>query len=266
MDVRYMAGAEPFFYPRGKTGCLCIHGFTGAPQEMRWLGQYLAERDVTVLGVRLAGHGLTLADMRRSHRRDWYASVLDGYTILRQTCDRVFVAGLSMGGVLGLYLASEHPVDGVICMAAPLYLEDPRLSLVPILAQVVPYIPKERKQGPDTLDAKVRQEQERRGEPVTGHVSYSGGPTRAIAQLMKLMKETDERLRHVEAPLLLIYSKTDPTVPPGNMEYIYNKVASEDKRVMWLEESEHVITEDVHRDEVFEATWKFISELSGMER
>ena len=46
-------GAEPFFYRGGPIGALLIHGFTGAPKEMRLLAEALAAEGLTVLGVRL---------------------------------------------------------------------------------------------------------------------------------------------------------------------------------------------------------------------
>jgi len=33
--------AEPFYFPGNKIGCLLVHGFTGTPKEMRWMGEYL---------------------------------------------------------------------------------------------------------------------------------------------------------------------------------------------------------------------------------
>ena len=33
---------SPFFFEGGPVGCLMIHGFTGAPAEMRPMGEYLA--------------------------------------------------------------------------------------------------------------------------------------------------------------------------------------------------------------------------------
>jgi carboxylesterase len=71
--------AEPFFFQGNKIGCLLIHGFTGAPKEMRWLGEYLANQGYTVLGVRLAGHATRPEDMRRMNWEDWAVSVEDGY-------------------------------------------------------------------------------------------------------------------------------------------------------------------------------------------
>ena len=105
--------------PGDKTGCLLVHGWTGAPQEVRWLGQHLAAQGYTVHGVRLAGHGTTPRDMGRTHWRDWYASLLDGYYLLRQTCERVFALGLSMGAALSLLLAANEDLNGVVAMASP---------------------------------------------------------------------------------------------------------------------------------------------------
>ena len=40
--------AEPFFLPgngkNSRIGCLLIHGFTGTPKEMRWMGEYLNKK------------------------------------------------------------------------------------------------------------------------------------------------------------------------------------------------------------------------------
>ena len=49
---------EPFFFQgdSSKPACLLIHGFTGTPKEMRWMGEYLFRQGYTCLGIRLAGH------------------------------------------------------------------------------------------------------------------------------------------------------------------------------------------------------------------
>ena len=66
--------AEPFFFPGSKTGILLIHGFTGTPKEMRWMGEYLHQKQhLTVLGIRLSGHATQPEDMLRSSYTDWLA-------------------------------------------------------------------------------------------------------------------------------------------------------------------------------------------------
>lgn len=47
--------AEPFLFLGDDTGILLVHGFTGAPKEMRTMGEYLAAHGKTVLGIRQPG-------------------------------------------------------------------------------------------------------------------------------------------------------------------------------------------------------------------
>ena len=94
--------AEPFFFPGGSTGVLLVHGFTGAPKEMRWMGEYLHEQGYSVLGVRLAGHATQMEDLNHVKWSDWLNSVEDGYHILKGASEKIVIAGLSMGGILSL--------------------------------------------------------------------------------------------------------------------------------------------------------------------
>lgn len=41
---------NPFFFEGGPTGSLSIHGFSGSPPEMRPMGEYLAQKGLTVRG------------------------------------------------------------------------------------------------------------------------------------------------------------------------------------------------------------------------
>jgi carboxylesterase len=118
---------EPFFFPgrNNAPGILLTHGFTGTPKEMRWMGEYLNQKHgFTCLGVRLTGHATRPEDMIRSRYTDWLASVEDGFHLLAGAAPRVYLAGLSMGGVLSLLAASSLPVHGVIAMATPYNLPE----------------------------------------------------------------------------------------------------------------------------------------------
>ena len=91
------------------TGVLLIHGYTGSPTEMRWIGDYLHARGLTVSGPLLPGHGTTPEAMNRCRWTDWTGHVEAALADLRTRCARVFVGGLSMGSLLTLYLAAHHP-------------------------------------------------------------------------------------------------------------------------------------------------------------
>ncbi|MFU8771711.1 MAG: alpha/beta hydrolase [Anaerolineales bacterium] len=244
--------AEPFLFI-GKTrpdiGCLLIHGFTGTPLEMRGLGKHLAKEGYTALGIRLAGHATNLEEMARTRWTDWFSSVVDGYEMLQAACERVFVMGLSLGGILALTLASRFPVAGAAVFSTPHHLpNDPRLRYIKLIALFKPYFPKG---SPGWFDQ----------DAYSRHVCYPADPTRGFGELVKLVRVMRSGLPQVKAPLLAIYSNQDPTLAAedGHMEAILSEVGSDDKSSIWIEGSGHVITSDAKRQIVYEAASKFVS-------
>ncbi|HBX67944.1 MAG TPA: carboxylesterase [Chloroflexi bacterium] len=242
--------AEPFFFPGGRTGCLLIHGFTGAPKEMREMGEYLNQRGYSVLGVRLTGHATQPEDMQRARWQDWLLSVEDGWHLLQGVTDRIFVCGLSMGGILSLSFAAQFPVAGVVAMSTPYELpHDPRLPYVRYLYHLQP---KMAKGEPDWFDPEVAKD----------HVDYPYYPTRAIAELVELLKVLRASLPQVSAPVLLIHSLDDKGVAPENMKKIYAALGSPRKEMLMIENSGHAITRDQQRGQVFAAAEQFIRSVA----
>ncbi len=243
--------AEPFYFPGNKTGCLLVHGFTGSPKEMRWMGEYLFNEGFTVLGIRLAGHATQPEDMMRMHWQDWLASVEDGYYLLKDQVDHIFLIGLSMGGILSLVFASRFPVDGVVAMSTPYVLPaDPRLRFVKIFTV---FMPKMKKSPSDRHDF----------EASKSHVEYPYIPTKAIIQLRDLLSEMRVSLPKVSVPVLLIHSKQDKSVAPENVEKIYSAVSSRDKQIFFVENSGHDIPREPDRNLVFKTTSEFIKRVQN---
>jgi carboxylesterase len=241
--------AEPFFFPGNRIGCLLIHGYTGAPKEMRWMGEYLGNLGYTVLGLRLAGHATQPEDMSRMRWQDWVTSVEDGYYMLKGWVDQVFVVGLSMGGILSLLFASQHPVSGVVAMSTPYALpDDPRLPFIRIISVFIPNV----KQGPSDWQ---------NPEAAKDHVCYPYFPTRAVIQLRDLLSEMRSALPMVRVPVLLIHSKQDTGVVPHNAEQILAALGSQDKQLFWVENSGHVIPREPDRYLAFKTTNEFIQRV-----
>jgi len=242
--------AEPFFLPGGKTGCVMVHGFTGAPKEMRLMGNYLNGHGITVIGIRLPGHATQMSDMVRTRWRDWLASVEDGINLLSDFCDDIFVAGLSMGGILALMAASRYAIDGAIAMSAPYTISnDWRVKLAKQISLFMPYVKKEQS---DTLDQKTSKD----------HADYHAYPTRSIAELNELVDTLHNYLDQIRIPVLLINSKNDKTVPPSHAENYRHEIPSNHFELVTLENSGHVITEDIEREIVFTAALTFIRKYS----
>jgi carboxylesterase len=133
--------AEPFLFLGDEIGILLVHGFTGTPKEMRTLGEYLAAQGHTVLGIRLPGHATQPADLPHMCWMDWLHAVEDGYHFLHSAGRKVFIMGLSMGGILTLTAASRLEVKGAVAMSTPYSLpDDPRA--VSNICPFVPLVPK----------------------------------------------------------------------------------------------------------------------------
>jgi carboxylesterase len=130
---------EPFaFNPSGRRGILCIHGFTGSPYEVRPMGEYFAARGWRVEGVLLPGHGELPERLSGMRWTQWFAHARAAFERMSAECDDVFVAGLSMGGLITLYLAAQEArnmnssLRAVAALAAPAGLIDKRARLVHI--------------------------------------------------------------------------------------------------------------------------------------
>src|ERR1700760_3488499 len=119
MTSPLLAGAEPQSWAGGPHGALVIHGFTGTPQSMRGLAQAFATAGFTTELPLLPGHGTSLDDMIPTTWADWSAAAESVYLDLAGRCERVVVAGLSMGGTLACWLASRHhEIAGLIAINA----------------------------------------------------------------------------------------------------------------------------------------------------
>ncbi len=245
---------EPFFLAAGPVGCLLIHGFTNSAYEMRPLGEYLWQRGTTVSGVLLAGHGTRPEDLARTTWRDWIDSAEEGLRRLQASCQHVFVAGQSGGGVVTLYLAMHHALTGVVAMSTPVFIKNRWLVFLPILRRIRPwYVPTDC----DLTDASAREEY------YLPPVTYQRKHLAAVAQLVAMQAEVRRGLGRIRVPALLLYGRRDKTIDLANGPYIFNRIASERKRLVWLDNSGHGLAVDTEKEQVWSSVYAFIEEIAG---
>src|SRR5512134_2031037 len=96
---------DSFYWPGGPSGILLAHGFTATTAEVRPLARILLDQGYSVAGPLLPGHKTTLEEMNRCRWQDWAGAIETAYRQMAARCERVFVGGESMGGLLALYLA-----------------------------------------------------------------------------------------------------------------------------------------------------------------
>lgn len=237
--------AQPFYFKGNSTGVLVIHGFTGSTQSMLPYGKALAARGYTVMGPRLPGHGTAVEDMAFRKYTEWTGEAERALNELCGQCERVFVTGLSMGGTITLFLAAHFgdKIAGIIPVNALAHTE-PLLRLTPILKYLLKTRPGV---GSDIKKPEVQES------------CYTQVPVAAAHELTKLLKVMREGLPSVSVPALVIASREDHVVrEPANAEYIMANLGSNNKELLWLENSYHVATLDNDAELIFEQAAEFI--------
>ncbi|MGI8650005.1 MAG: alpha/beta hydrolase [Rubrobacter sp.] len=249
MEQEILAGAEPFRFEGNSVGVLVSHGFTGTTQSIRPLGEALASEGFTVAGPRLEGHGTSIEDHARSTAEGWIRSVEEDLAWLEGRCDSVFFAGLSMGGTLALYFGATRPelIKGVVPINACAYLANPDLAAVLYGRDTPPVLPGV---GSDIKLAGVEE------------LAYPGVAVPAAREFAALLNITRDLLPWVSCPALVIQSREDHVVPPGNGPFILDAIASNDKELVWLDDSYHVATLDNDALRIADLTTDFIKSLT----
>jgi esterase/lipase len=252
-----MPGAEPFAFPGGwvsgaapdgRTGVLLVHGFTGTPMSMRPWGEHLAAEGFAVSCPLLPGHGTRWQDCNASTHDQWTTTVENAFDELAAECDRVFVAGLSMGGTLSIRLAQVRADDVAGLLLVNPALLSTRLAvrfLLPMIARITP------SQPPIASDIK---------KPGATELAYPKLPTRALVQLTKLWAVTRAELGRVTAPTIVFHSREDHVVEPVNTEILLAGIGSTDTTEVLLENSYHVATLDNDAPRIFAGSVDWIRE------
>ena len=240
-------GAENFLLKGGANGVLLIHGFTGSPAELLLLGKFLNRAGYTVLGVRLAGHGTNELNLMQTNKDDWFNSVLDGYAILSGLCDKIFVVGHSMGGLLTLKLSQFRKVEKIVTLAAPMFI-DKSLPLKDLPPR------NECKDFSFPHPRKVLQ-----NVPPAVNKVYRKMPYVSIHELLNLMEEVKNLLPKITAPILIMHGEDDHTATPYSATFIYEKISSAEKKKVFVPNCGHLLPLTESRYFVFVEILKFLN-------
>ncbi|HIP28333.1 MAG TPA: alpha/beta fold hydrolase, partial [Sulfurovum sp.] len=118
------------FDAKNDVGVVFSHGYMAAPKELSTLAEYLFSKGINVHVIRLRGHGTDPLALKEVTMQDWETDFERAFVAMRQVCNKVYIGGFSMGGLLALEHASQYKVDGVIVINSALKLHDLRVSYV----------------------------------------------------------------------------------------------------------------------------------------
>jgi carboxylesterase len=226
-------------------GCLCIHGFTGAPSEVEPLVSYLQnETNWKVAVPTLPGHGESLA-LKGIYYNQWLTHAEKELQELLDSCEKVYVVGFSMGGMIASYLAVHYPVEKLVLLSAAAYYINPKQLIIDI-GDMLKDLTKGKLLENELF---LRYSRKLRETPIT-----------ATLQFRKLVSSVRPLLSQVSIPTFIAQGEIDGVVPPKAAQYLYNNISSSSKKIFYLRNSKHLICHCDEREDLFENILNFLGD------
>jgi carboxylesterase len=211
------------------------------------LAEHLAAQGMVTENILLPGHGTSVCDMLPIGWAEWANAVQQKYRALQERCDQVFVIGHSLGGALCLHLAAHEKVAGVVAMCAPLHMFSWMIPAVRLVGRITPILPTVRE---DVRDPVARKRHTRN--------VYRWTPLPPLDSLFRFLPHLRSELPKITSPALIMAAQHDHVVPVKDGIKIYQQLGSQDKHLLVLHHSYHVIMKDYDREKVFNSTRAFI--------
>ena len=199
----------------------------------------------TVLCVRLAGHGIDENTLSRTTCEDWFNSVLDGYALLKSSCEKIFVVGHSMGALLSLKLAAFKQIDKLVTLSPPFFINDGfHLEKLPPRSDCEGlFVVKPRKKLKDV--------------PPAVNKTYRRFPLVCVHEFLKLRDEVETLFPKIKTPLLIMHAQDDHTAQVESSEFLSNYVSSTQIELIIVSKGGHLIPLTEGRDFIFENILEF---------
>jgi carboxylesterase len=253
-------GAGPECVPAAQPlGCLLLHGLGGRPYELGRLPEALREAGYLVNTPVLPGHEGPGPRMPDSRWEDWLATTRRAYEGLVASAGQpAVVLGFSTGGTLGLRLALEERLAGLVLLAP--FLAIRYSGLVPLrpvsylrrIAQVVPQLPR---RPPAVRDAEMRRW-------AAGQDPFKTFSLGATISALELIEVVTPRVGEIAVPCLIQQGKLDTVVEPANAAWLHTHLGSARKRLAWYARSDHLLALDRQRSEVESDLLGFLASLA----
>ena len=256
VDAGIRKGAETIdLREEGSHGVLLLHGFGDTPQTLSLFARHLVKHGFAVYAPLLPGHGRTMADFTRSRADEWIRAAKDALTDMRDRYATVSVSGLSMGGALAVIVAAERTDIASLVLFAP-YLGMPRWLQGAALTFWAwgRLIGPVKAESPLSIHDPIEREKNLAYGEVTG---------RTLFELARVVRRAKRSLPKVTAPTLIIQSTEDPRVAPAVAKYALRKLASTEKRILWMTGAGHVITVDRGRERLFSEAERWLESHAG---
>ncbi|RWZ52263.1 alpha/beta fold hydrolase [Halobacillus fulvus] len=225
-------------------GCLCIHGYTGSPEEVQPLVDFLKKRtDWEFANPTLPGHGEQL-DLYGHYYQEWIATAELALIDLKKRNDTIVIIGFSMGGMIAAYLAAKHRVDKLVLLsAAGKYVSLPQMYKDILEIAVDAY------KGMLASNELFLRYQKKLKQ------TYFF----STLEFMRCVQFTRPYLAHVRCPVMIIQGEQDGMVPREAALFLDKEIPSEERELVFLKKSKHLICHGDDKDELCQRVYRFLA-------
>lgn len=249
---------------------LLFHGMTGSPYEMKKYGQYLYSLGNDVYCNCLPGHGDNVAEIYTVSYKNWLDYAYSKFLELKKNYDEVYLSGLCLGAVLALAVAEKYPdeVSGVVALSTTLFLDGWRLPWYKVLLPLaLSTLLRFYYTYPECEPHGIKNERTRavvKKLLEKSDVGLMDFPMTCIFELLKLSRfvRNKKLMKQITTPILFIHSKEDDLTSPKSAKVVYDSISSEDKKLIILNDSYHMVLYDNEKDFVFNTVGEFINSHS----
>ena len=254
-------GAEPFeFAPAVRSdnthAVLFLHGWTSSPRELRFVAKRVAEAGFFCRGILLPGHGRSVQDLAPTDFPDYLAAAETAFDDLARDHARVSLCGLSLGGLLCLYLAARRSAANLV-LYAPFLVPGGATFGIPnrwALRLFGTWL------SPDRLLPKTGEGPIFDPASLREHLAYQAMPARGVLGNFRAAQAIWRNIPEISAATLIFQSPLDPTSDAAGAKRLMRELGSGDKRLVEVGRSKHVITLDLDRSLIEEETVRWLSE------
>ena len=228
---------QPLTIEGGKKAVLLLHGFTGSTKDVKKLGEFLSKRGYTVHAPIYSGHGVEPEALLETKPEDWWNDVVEGYNFLKDKgYEEIAVVGISLGGVFSLKVAECAPIT-----------RDSSKGLFTRLYNYARLYKHFENKSKDQIISELHE--------------LRISPKDSLDGVTRLTEETREDLPAIKAPTLVLQGLLDDELYQQSAPFILDTVKTDDKEIIWYENSGHIITLDKERDKVYEDVYNFLNHI-----
>ncbi|WP_239255348.1 alpha/beta hydrolase [Listeria ilorinensis] len=243
-----MSADRSFSLKAGKRAVLLLHGFAGTTEDVRELGERLAENGYTVYAPNFRGHGDEPAIFLKTTPEMWYEDAVAGYeTLQKEGYHEIAIVGVAMGGVFALKMAEQfHPK-----------------AIVPLCANVnrkMRYIP---------VEQYLQKQLEKDGmhaEDVAAMIqSYQPEIAKMAEERSSFYKNVAINIEKIQVPTMIGQGCQDEEIDADNANYIFKHIHTNEKQLCFYQGSGHDIVNDCEKDLLEEDLIYFLDDLMWLD-